>query len=77
MREESDLCTVVGVNIRRVREAAGMTQAELARKIETTQSQIGKYERGEQNMSLNRLEQISEALGVCGSELLRQSDMCG
>lgn len=64
MEIKSDLCTTVGQNIRRVRETAGKTQSDLAQMIGSTQSQIGKYERGAQDMTLTRLIQIAEALSV-------------
>ena len=70
MEIKSDLCTTVGQNIRRVRETAGLTQSDLARMIGSTQSQIGKYERGVQDMSLSRLVQIAEALGADAVDLL-------
>lgn len=70
MASDSDLCKVVGRNIRKAREDAEMTQVELAKIIHTTQSQIGKYERGEQDMTLTRLIQISNALNVQAIDLI-------
>lgn len=69
--QESELCIRVGQNIRAARERIGITQTDLAKMIGSTQSQIGKYERGVQDMSLTRLIQISEALGVVTSDLFR------
>lgn len=71
MEIKSDLCTIVGQNIRRVREAASLTQSDLALMIGSTQSQIGKYERGVQDMSLSRLVQIAEALGADAVDFLK------
>ena len=53
-----------GQNIKAAREAAGISQTELAKRIDTTRQQIGKYETGKQDMTLNRLFQIASALGV-------------
>ena len=53
-----------GQNIKAARGAAGISQTELAERIGTTRQQIGKYEAGTQDMTLNRLFQIASALGV-------------
>ena len=53
-----------GKNIKAAREAAGISQTELAERIGTTRQQIGKYETGEQDMTLKRLVQIAAALGI-------------
>ena len=59
-----------GQNIKAAREAAGISQTELAERIGTTRQQIGKYESGNQDMTLNRLVQIAVALGVDPDELI-------
>jgi UDP-N-acetylglucosamine 1-carboxyvinyltransferase len=53
----------IGLNIADVRETIGMTQAELAKKIKTTQSAIARIESGRQNISADMLKKISQALG--------------
>ncbi len=60
----------VGSNIRNIREAAGISQGVLADIIQTTQSQIAKYERGEQLPSANRIVDIAWALEVNPGDLL-------
>jgi len=70
--QNSELCIRVGHNIRIARESKSMTQKNLATLIGSTQSQIGKYERGEQDMSLSRLIEISEALNINTIDLLKQ-----
>ena len=52
----------LGERIAKIREDKGMTQAELAAKIDTTQSVIARIEKGEQNLSTESLSKISEAL---------------
>ena len=59
-----------GQNIKAAREAAGISQTELAERIGTTRQQIGKYETDTQDMTLNRLVQIAVALGVDPDELI-------
>lgn len=53
----------IGMRIADLREAQGMTQAALAKKIKTTQSAIARIERGRQNVSADMLKKISRALG--------------
>lgn len=53
----------IGKRIADIREAQGMTQAALAKKIKTTQSAIARVEAGKQNLSTDMLKKISAALG--------------
>ena len=52
----------LGNIISKIREDQGMTQSELANKIDTTQSVIARIESGEQNISTETLSKISKAL---------------
>ena len=61
----------IGENIRTIRENKNMTQTQLAEKVGTTQSQIGKYERGEQDMTVYRLVEIANWLGVGIVEIVK------
>lgn len=54
--------THIGSRIALVRESAGLTQAELAKKIKTTQSAIARIESGKQNVSTDMIKKISKAL---------------
>jgi len=53
----------IGKSIADVRESRGITQAQLAKKIKTTQSAIARLESGNQNISTEMLKKISHALG--------------
>lgn len=53
----------IGKQIADLREAAGMTQAALAKKLKTTQSAVARLEAGNQNVSTETLNKISRALG--------------
>lgn len=53
----------IGHRVADMREAAGLTQAELAKKIKTTQSAVARLESGTQNVSTDTLKKISKALG--------------
>ena len=53
-----------GMLIREARRRAGVSQAELARRIGTTQSAIARLERGKTEPSLKRVREILRALGL-------------
>jgi UDP-N-acetylglucosamine 1-carboxyvinyltransferase len=53
----------IGHRIADVRETKGMTQAELAKKLKTTQSAVARIESGKQNVSADMLKRIGAALG--------------
>ncbi len=54
----------IGLKIKQIREGWGLTQIELAEKIGISFQQIQKYEKGLTRISVMRLQQISEALGI-------------
>jgi UDP-N-acetylglucosamine 1-carboxyvinyltransferase len=53
----------IGHRIADVRETKGITQAELAKKLKTTQSAVARIESGKQNVSADMLKRIGVALG--------------
>lgn len=57
-------------NLETAREAAGLTREKLAGRIGTSRQQIGKYEEGVQDMTVLRMIEIAEALGVEPASLL-------
>ena len=53
----------LGEKIAALRKAKGMTQQELADKLNTTKQTIGKYEKGiVSNLPLNRIRELADAL---------------
>ncbi len=50
--------------LRQARLEAGLTQSQVAEKINQTQSYVSKYESGEQRLDLIELEAVCEAVGV-------------
>lgn len=60
--------------IRRSRLAAGLTQAELARRLGTTQSAVSRLEQGHEEPRLARLASILAACGVRASLTLHPDD---
>lgn len=59
----------IGPKIKAIRQLRGMTQAELAVKIQATEGRISNWERGENNPDKEILEPLAVALGVKVSEL--------
>jgi transcriptional regulator with XRE-family HTH domain len=57
--------------VRKLREARGWTQEELAERAEVSATYIGFVERGDNVPTLTIILQIAKAFGVRPSELLR------
>ncbi len=53
----------LGKAVADLREASGITQSELAKKLKTTQSAVARLESGKQNISTETLKKLSKALG--------------
>ncbi len=58
--------------LRSVRKEAGLTQQELAVRMNTLQSRITDYERGVRRLDLMELRQVCEAVGVPLLEFVRR-----
>ena len=56
--------TLVGQNIRIIRQDRGMSQTELGRKIDVTFQQVQKYENGTNRVGSGRLFKIASTFGV-------------
>lgn len=61
-KEVANLRRNVGLQIRSVRKANGLTQEELAEKAELSYKYIGELERGQVNVSIDSLQRIADAL---------------
>jgi transcriptional regulator with XRE-family HTH domain len=61
----------LGAHIRRLRTERGLTQLDLAIKLNNYAEQIGRIERGELNTSVCTLKMVAEALNISLSDLLR------
>lgn len=60
----------IGLRLRKAREDRGLTQTELADKVNASQSQIDHYERGGLDMPMQRLFDIADALATQVGSLL-------
>lgn len=64
MIDSSELRKALGQNVRRQRIAHGMTQEELAAKVEISRVQMNRIEQGIQSPSLETSFALADALGV-------------
>jgi UDP-N-acetylglucosamine 1-carboxyvinyltransferase len=62
MSVRDDYLSRIGALIRDARQHSGMTQAELATELKTSQSAINRIEKGQQNLTLDMLARIGSAL---------------
>lgn len=58
--------------LKKIRLDKGLTQLQLAKKIEVGQSYISKYESGEQRLDLYELNIICKAMGISLVEFVRE-----
>ena len=59
---------------RAARKSAGVTQIELAKRLDETQSFVSKCERGERRIDVVELREFCRALGITFSEFTRRLD---
>ena len=67
-----DLRAVVGRNVRRLREAQGLPQDELAHRAGIHVTYLSGVENGHRNITLNVLSRIAGALGVSEAEIVKR-----
>ncbi len=53
----------LGFFVRQLREDRGLTQADFAKQLQTSQSAVARIEKGNQNITTSELQKISKALG--------------
>ena len=71
--EERKLARSTGNRLRELRSLKGMTQTELGERVGVTFQQVQKYERGTNHMTIWKLVQFAEALGIGVDEFLGRS----
>lgn len=71
MSEDPDIIlSQIGLRILRRREALGLTQRALARKVGMAQANMTKIEHGEQNLTIRTICRLTEALEMTFAELV-------
>ncbi len=68
-----DICALVGRNVRRHRQAAGLTQEALAFRANLDRTYLSDIERGIRNPSLLMMQDLAIALGTDIIDLLEGS----
>ena len=63
-----------GQNLRRLREARGLTQDEVADRAGTDAASIRRYERGVRDPSIKALVRLAQALDAKAADLLDEID---
>ncbi len=64
---------VLARNLRRMRNASGMSQEELADRADINRNYVGMLERSEHAATVDMLEKLAAVLGVDPAELLRNA----
>ncbi|QMW06363.1 helix-turn-helix domain-containing protein [Spirosoma foliorum] len=67
----SDIKEKVGTQIKEARKSKGMTQKELGDKLGVSDSTVTQYESGKQNLTIETLHKIAEAIGVTFSTVFK------
>jgi len=67
-----DIIRVFGVNVRRYREQAGLSQERLAEKSELHRTYISDVERFQRSISLANIQKIADALNIDAYLLLKE-----
>ena len=62
-KNESEMLARLGLQIKRMREGAGMTPAELAGKLRVSKEVISRIEKGQQDILLDMLVDIAQIFG--------------
>ena len=75
--EENILNEVVGQRLKIARTNANLTQTNLAKKLNISFQQIGKYEKGQNGLNAIRIVQISNLLNIPKSYLLENIELVG
>ena len=60
--------------LRRLRQDAGLTQVEVAERLDEPQSFVSKYESGERRLDVIETRHIAEALGTTLAEVVARLD---
>jgi len=59
-----DIDKTIGLNLRRIREAAGLSQSELADRIGSLPQRVSAYENGREGMGKDYMDRVCKALNA-------------
>ena len=78
MESNENFQKLIGKKLRTLRRQAGLSQRDLAQKLDLSHQQIHKYECGSNALPLERLRSLAEALGVTPNAFVfPESDLTG
>jgi transcriptional regulator with XRE-family HTH domain len=69
-----DIRGLVGSNVRRCREAAGLSQEDLAARMGVDQAYVSRLEAGQRNPTIVTVWHVAKALGVEPSDLFQENE---
>jgi transcriptional regulator with XRE-family HTH domain len=69
----ADLRETVATNVRRLRNARGWTQEDLADRVGLSARYVGQIERSQASMSITVLGRLADALSVEAADLVERS----
>ena len=70
MTAEPDIIGIFVTNLRALRQAKGLTLADLARRVGYSERYLEIMERGEVDPTINTMAELAAALGVKATQLL-------
>lgn len=65
-----EIHTQLGKNLKRIRTAKGMSQGDIALKIEADRAYVSGIENGKRNVTLATVDRLAKALDVSVDELI-------
>lgn len=66
-----DVCQRLGRNLRRLREAKGLSQEQFADEAGIHRTYVSDLERGSRNPTIRVVDRVAKALGVTASDILK------
>lgn len=69
-----DMRKIVGENVKKARERAGLTQEDLAERSGFSQQYLSGLERGKRNPTIVTLFEVAQALGISHVRLVEPPD---
>ena len=74
MKTQNNMNEIVSKNIKKLREAARMSQSQVAEYLNVTQANISQIENGARGVDLDQLERISNIFNVKMEEIIKPID---
>ena len=71
---DKELLGIIGENVKKYREKANLTQADLAEKVGIGTASVSRIERGEKRMKLETLRAVADALDISVGLLFYQEN---